>query len=120
MNQPTYYDTERIIITIKIRFTVSLQLSYFQLSHSSSVQPPLYLHTYIQHTYIGTNILPEQQWVLHGIWWLLEPEQFFPRQVGSGLSHLLVAVSLPPPHGLLHGPFVHELHPPSTTEKVMS
>ena len=44
--------------------------------------------------------------------------QLFPPQEGTGLLHLLVNVCVPPPQVLLHGPCVHELHPPSTTEYI--
>ena len=53
--------------------------------------------------------------MLHTSWRLLEPEQLFPPQEGLGLLHLLVKICVPPPHVLLHGPYVHELHPPPTT-----
>ena len=53
--------------------------------------------------------------MLHTSWRLLEPEQPFPPQEGLGLLHLLVKICVPPPHVLLHGPYVHKLHPPPTT-----
>ena len=51
----------------------------------------------------------------HGLSSLFEPGQSFPPQEGAGLSHFPVQFIVPPPHVLLHGPHVHELHPPSTT-----
>ena len=50
----------------------------------------------------------------HGLSLLFEPGQFFPPQEGVGLLHVLVQFIVPPPHVLLHGPHVHELHPPLT------
>ena len=62
-------------------------------------------------------ILPGQQMLLHVLWSTLEPEHVFPPQEGVGLLHALVNVRFPPlPHDLEHGPDVHELHPPSTTQ----
>ena len=52
--------------------------------------------------------------MLHLFCLACEPEQLFPPQEGVGLLHLLVNVCIPPPHVLLHDPYVHELHPPST------
>ena len=51
----------------------------------------------------------------HGLSSLLEPGQSFPPQERAGLSHFLLHCFVPPPHVLLHGPHIHELHPPSTT-----
>ena len=51
----------------------------------------------------------------HDLFSLFGPGQSFPPQKGTGLSHFLVQFIVPPPHVLLHGPHVHELHPPSTT-----
>ena len=51
---------------------------------------------------------------MHDLSTALEPGQSFPPQKGAGLLHLLVQLSIPPPHVLLHDPHVHKLHPPST------
>ena len=47
---------------------------------------------------------------------VLKPGQPFPPQEGIGLLHLLLQLFFPPPQVLLHGPHVHELHPPSTIQ----
>ena len=60
--------------------------------------------------------LPGQHWLLHVICLIFEPGQFLPPQVGVGLLHLLVNVCVPPPHVLVHGPRIQELHPPLTTQ----
>ena len=60
-------------------------------------------------------LLPGQQWMLQEFVLELRPGQLFPPQEGTGLLHFLVSVCVPPPHVLLHDPFIHELHPPSTT-----
>ena len=62
-------------------------------------------------------ILPGQQsLVTHERSSTFEPRHSFPPQKGTGLLHFLVQLFVPTPHVLLHGPHVHELHPPSTTQ----
>ena len=61
----------------------------------------------------NTNILPGQQKSLHLTGIVLEPLHFFPPHTSS---HTLVLISVPPPQVLLHGPVVHGVHSPSTTE----
>ena len=47
---------------------------------------------------------------------VLGPEQPFPPQEGTGLSHFLLHGFVPRPHVARHDPHVHELHPPLTTQ----
>ena len=68
----------------------------------------------------NTNILPGQQKSLHLIELVLEPSHSIPPHEGLGLSHTLVFVCIPPPQVLLHSPNIHELHPPSTAEDLIS
>ena len=49
---------------------------------------------------------------------VLGPLHFLPPHEFLGLSHTLVLICIPPPQVLLHGPVVHELHPPSTAEVI--
>ena len=72
-----------------------------------------YIHMYvcINHSMIIPGLLR-----IHGLSSPLEPRQLFPPQEDAGLLHLLVQLSIPSPHVLLHDPHVHELHPPSTTQ----
>ena len=67
-------------------------------------------------SYVIVIILPGQQWVLHEATPLFGPEQSFPPQEGAGLLHILVRCCVPPPQLLLHDPYLHELHLPSTTQ----
>ena len=55
---------------------------------------------------------------MHDSSYLLLPTQGKPPHEGAGLLHDLVSIFIPLPHVLLHDPSVHELHPPSTTEKL--
>ena len=57
-------------------------------------------------------ILPGQQMVRHDLLSTLEPGQSLPLQKGTGLSHLLVHLFVPPPHVLLHDPHIHGPHLP--------
>ena len=52
--------------------------------------------------------------MLHDSTTTFGPEQPFPPQEGAGLLHTLVCCRVPPPQLLLHGPYLHELHPPTT------
>ena len=63
-------------------------------------------------------ILPGQQDLLHDTLRVLVPSQSKPPHVRGGLLHVLVSFLIPSPHVLLHDPLVHELHPPSTIEKL--
>ena len=54
---------------------------------------------------------------MHGTLRVLVPSQGKPPHVLEGLLHVLV-LFLIPPQVSLHDPSVHELHPPSTVEKL--
>ena len=70
----------------------------------------VYLHIF------HVTILPGQQPFVHDLVTTPEPEQLLPPQEGAGLLQLLVQVSVPSPHVVLHGSHTNELHPPSTTQ----
>ena len=53
---------------------------------------------------------------MHGTLRVLLPVQAMPSHEGA--VHVLVSILIPPPQVLLHDPSVHELHLPSTTEKL--
>ena len=72
--------------------------------------------TYVRSLINQIIVLLGQQSLLHSLWSTLGPEQSFPPHEGVGLSHVLVNVCVPPPQLLLHDPYSHELHPPSTIQ----
>ena len=80
----------------------------------------VYVHTYVYVMIciiiIYLILLPGQQDILHASSRVLIPVQGKPSHEGVGLLHDLVKNFIPSSHVLLHGPSVHELHPPSTTK----